>query len=243
MAVWPVVYRFGDRLKIEFEFRHGPFKIDLFISAIKLAVEVDEPFHDQKQEIDARRQRQIADELGCDFVRLRVNHPKGSSLFDQIDELSADIQRRIDELNPEEWVVAAKRPPRVSATRDGSFSKDNLDRLDEAGIPELVNDMMQDLGALGIEVSDERGPIKPGNRELGFSVILPGIKFCVSITPTRKPKLLVTASTESARQALGLSLDPKIGGKYWIIEGIERGDLTVEGVIKKLDTFRQKLDG
>lgn len=44
--------------------------IDLYYEEIKLAIEVDEKYHDTKQEHDIARQREIENELGCEFLRI-----------------------------------------------------------------------------------------------------------------------------------------------------------------------------
>ncbi len=188
MAIWPVVYRFGDRLKMEFEYQHGSFRVDLYIPSIKLAVEIDEPFHDRHQEADAARQGQIASELGCDFVRVRVKDPTGKTLFQQVEELCGHIARRVDQLKPPEWNVAAKKVYRVTPSREGGYSQAHLLALKQANIPERVEEMMKDLAALGLEVSEDMGPVVASNGELGFSIVMSGIKFVVSIRANETAK-------------------------------------------------------
>lgn len=244
MAIWPVVYRFGDRLKMVFEYQHGSFKIDLYIPAIKLAIEVDEPFHDRQQEADAARQGQISSELGCDFVRVRVKNPDGKTLFQQVEELCSHIQRRIDQVKPPEWIIAAKKVHRVTPSREGGYSQAHLQALKEAKIPERVEEMMNDLVVLGADVSEDMGPVVASNGELGFSIIMPGIKFVVSVRANETAKLLVTQYSQPELQKLGLTLDGPKKGKvdYWVINET-KGRFDIETIVERLGTYKQLLEG
>jgi very-short-patch-repair endonuclease len=245
MAIWPIVYRHGERLKMEFEYQHGTFKVDLYIPAIKLAIEIDEPFHDARQEADAARQEQISINRGCEFVRIRVKDTQGLSLFQQIEELCQDIQRRIDLVNPPEWNISAKKVYPVNPSRAGGYSQAHLQALKDARIPERVEEMMKDLGALGIEVSLDMGPVTSSNGELGFSILMPGITFVVSVRANETAKLLVTDYSRSrpVLQKLGFTLDGPKKGKvdYWVINEI-KGRFDIETVVEKLATIKQLLD-
>jgi very-short-patch-repair endonuclease len=243
MAVWPVVYRYGERLKMVFEYRHGPFIVDLYIPALKLAVEIDEPFHDLQQKADKDRQDQISSELGCDFIRLKVKDPNGKTLFQQVEVLCNEINNRIDIVKPPEWFVEAKKVRRFNPSKEAGYSEAHMRALKEAKIPESVEEMMKDLVALGLDVTEEMGPVTASNGELGFSIIFPGIKFVVSVRANETVKLLVTLYSQPTIQKLGLTLDGPKRGKvnYWVINEF-KGRFDIETVIDVLGTYKQILD-
>lgn len=46
--------------------------IDLYYPNINLAIEIDEEYHDLRQDEDANRQQEIVNELGCEFLRINA---------------------------------------------------------------------------------------------------------------------------------------------------------------------------
>ena len=46
--------------------------IDLYYPELNLAIEIDENYHDDKQEEDAARQQEIFDTIGCEFKRFNA---------------------------------------------------------------------------------------------------------------------------------------------------------------------------
>lgn len=241
MALWPLVARFGDRLKLEFEYQYANFRIDLYIPALKLAVEIDEPFHDKQAEADARRANEITCGLDCEFVRIRVADERG--LFQQIEELSSEIGRRIEQTSPPEWTISLPRSRGSVLSLEGTYGERNLAKLRATGVPELVEGMKRDLGALEIEVSDDLGPVIPSNGEMGFTAMLPGVKFCVSIRANLQAKLLVTEFTQAALDTLQITVDGPKNGRtpYWVInEFVGRHD--VNDLTGKLGIFKQMIE-
>ncbi len=246
MAVWPVVYRYGERLRMEFEYPYGTSRLDLYIPDIKLAVEIDEPHHDRQKDEDSVRQKIIEEGLNCDFVRLRAKSPEESkSLFQQVEELFKIIEERIEKYKPAPWEIKkiSRRIVSNPPSKEQGYSEENLKKLLEANIPELVEEMISDLTALGLQLSPEMGPVTPGNGELGFSVVMPDIKFSVSVRPNKLSKLLITEYTPSALEKLGISLsEPKRGRvKYWRINEFD-GRFEAETVKVQLMLYRQILD-
>ncbi len=239
MVVFPLVARFGDLVRIELEYQHGRFKIDLYIPALKLAVEVDEPFHSRQEEADARRMTCIESELGCEFTRIKVNNVAG--VYGQLDDLCQEIERRLAELSLETWQLPTRSRIRRESSSAG-YSDGNLHELEQSGIPARVSEMRLDLESLQIDVIDDLGPVIPGNGELGFSVAMPGIKFCISIRSNGQAKVLVTDYLEPALKSLGITLDgPKKGRvPYWVINEL-RGRFDIEVLTGRLATFHQIL--
>ena len=246
MAVWPVVYRYGERLRIEFEYPCGASRVDLYIPAISLAIEIDEPHHDRQQDEDIVRRKLIEEKLNSDFVRLKVKgRMESESLFDQVEELFKTIENRINTYNPAPWEIkkTSRHMTPSQPSKEQGYSEENLRKLSEANIPELVDDMISDLTALGLELSPDLGPVTPGNGELGFSVVMRDIKFSVSVRPNKLSKLLVTEYTAQALEKLGISLsEPRRGRvEYWRINEFD-GRFEAERVKLQLMLYKEMLD-
>lgn len=124
----------------------------------------------------------------------------------------------------------------------GEYADRHADDLEENGIPELVEEMKERLVAAGVKCSEELGPVIPQNGELGFSVVMPDIKFCVSVRASRKAKLLVTSYSNAVLQKLSISLDGPKGGRvnYWVINEFT-GRFESDEIINTLCAYKSKL--
>lgn len=56
------------------------YRIDLFLPEYNLSVEYDEKEHKYKQEYDRNRENNIADNIGCKFVRIKEDETVGSAI-------------------------------------------------------------------------------------------------------------------------------------------------------------------
>lgn len=103
--------------------------------------------------------------------------------------------------------------------------------------------MIADLSALSIDTTEELGPVSPSGGELGFTVILPGIRFVVSVRANGTVKTLVTQFEPGTPDRLGLTLDgPKHGAcDYWAISEMRRGALTVDQTLAALVRYNDLL--
>ena len=122
----------------------------------------------------------------------------------------------------------------------GSFSERNLQSLKDHQIPQLVETVKQELRSRQIAVSNELGHVIPSNGELGFSVIMPDITFCVSFRKNRLARLTVTEYSENAIETLGITLDgPKGGSKaeYWGINEFKKR-VDSQTLISMLTSYR-----
>ncbi|MGK5090756.1 hypothetical protein WDW89_01920 [Deltaproteobacteria bacterium TL4] len=243
MAVWPIVYRFGNRVKIEFEYCFRTYRIDLYIPSIKLAIEVDEHFHECQQEEDTIREKQIIEGLGCEFVRIKVRGSSEMSFFEQVAYACDKIQEKIDQLKLVDWSIVSRNVRLIYPSQNTGYSEAHLQTLEENEIPKLVEEMMKDLDALGIEVLEEMGPVTPSNGELGFSIQMPAIKFCVSIRANQTTKLLVTEYSENILIKLNITLDGPKRGKvdYWVINEM-KGRFDADTIVENLGIYKQLLD-
>jgi very-short-patch-repair endonuclease len=246
MATWPIVHRWGDQLDIRLEHPCGRFRIDLYVSALNLAIEVDEPHHGRQVEADAERQALIEQGLGCTFRRLRVEDGE-HSLYVQLDHLFEEMAPTIEATDRWEGPATAQR----TRVRQNAVVGDDLPRKDRlwnelvaAGVPELVQSMLDDLAAIGVETSAEDiRPLNQSNGDLGFIVLLPGLRLAVSVTKTRSVKTLVVECAEGVDQRLGLQLSGPNGGSvpYWNIAGMRRHDLSIEQTLRRIVEFRDIL--
>ena len=224
MVAWPLVYRYGELVEIIFEYPCLQYKIDMYIPVIRTAIEVDEPHHDYQMDADAQRQREIEANLNCRFSRLPVRAGE-ESLYGQLSRLFMELDTQILEREP--WQVPHRAKAKVIT---GKMAEGERQRLNEAGIPELVTSMVHELSALGIETTDDLGPVNTANGELGFTVVLTGIRFVVSVRANRSIKTLVTAFDEGVPDRLGITLvGPKQGAcPYWVVEDMKRGSLDLD---------------
>lgn len=108
---------------------------DLYIPAISLAIEIDEPHHDRQQDEDIVRQKLIEEKLNSDFVRLKVKgRMESESLFDQVEELFKTIENRINTYNPAPWEIkkTSRHMTPSQPSKEQGYSEENLRKLSEA---------------------------------------------------------------------------------------------------------------
>lgn len=103
--------------------------------------------------------------------------------------------------------------------------------------------MKQALKKHKIVVSNELGHVIHANGELGFSVIMHEITFCVSVRANKKARLTVLAYSESAVNKLGVTLNGPKGGsraEYWAINEFKQR-VDFEPLISKLIEYSSLL--
>lgn len=145
------------------------FLIDAYIPALNLAIEVDEPHHSYQVAGDQNRQHLISEQLGCEFIRINCSE----SIYSQIDAIVDHVRQA----NLEPWYY---QPPMLSL-RDGKYSQEHIEKLEEKNIPELMSAFAEELKKEGNNVREGsiRGIPNPGNGELGFLVERNGITFAI----------------------------------------------------------------
>jgi hypothetical protein len=100
-------------------------------------------------------------------------------------------------------------------------------QLLQAGIPELAANLKRQLLDRGFTISDDLGPVKPSNGELGFTVIFPNVHMALSVRANKKAKLIATKLTPEAAKHLGISMKGATQMKkpYWPIPEASRSSL------------------
>lgn len=239
MATWPLVYQYGNIVEMVFEYPCLHYRIDLYIPALKLAVEIDEPHHEWQPMADGERQKLIESQLGCRFIRLKVTGSE-RSLYKQIEDLLQDLAPIINGMDP--WQLPTRRV-RVARAMSETYSDANRIKLEQGGVPDLVESMIADLAALHIDTTEELGPLNPSNGELGFTVIFSGIRFVVSVRANGSVKTLVTQHDPGTPERLGITLDgPKHGAcDYWTIKEMRRGALSIDQTLSAMARFNDLL--
>lgn len=239
MATWPLVYRYGETVEIVFEYPCLDYRIDIYIPAVHVAIEIDESHHARQIMADAERQARIEEQLDCEFTRLKVAGEE-RSLYEQVEGLFGTLDPLINGRTP--WQLP-RRQVRVASVVTGAPAADNRLRLDEAGVPALVESMIADLAALSIDTTNDLGPVNPSSGELGFTVVLPGVRFVVSVRANGSVKTLLTKFDPSIPNRLGLTVDgPKHGScDYWTIAEMKRGALDIEQTLSALVRYNDLL--
>lgn len=166
------------------------FFIDAYIPALNIAIEIDEPHHNNQQEEDIERQRLIEEKLGCEFIRVTCDR----SLYDQVDE----IVKRVKANNLPQWI----HQPRLINIRSGEFTQNHIDDLEANNIPELMNILAEELEQEGniIKQGSIFGIPSPGNGELGFLLEREGLTFAFYGRKTGKVNVRVLSISDSVPQ-------------------------------------------
>uniref|UniRef100_UPI0040474B71 AbaSI family restriction endonuclease n=1 Tax=Rheinheimera sp. TaxID=1869214 RepID=UPI0040474B71 len=163
------------------------FFIDAYIPALNLAVEVDEPFHNNQKEEDALRQQLIEEKLKCEFIRVSCSR----SLYEQVDE----IVKRVHDAKLSPW---QHKPKRININ-NGEFKQKHIDELESNNIPELMNILAEEFEQEGVKTVSGSvfGIPSPSNGELGFLVKQDGLTVAIYGRKTGKINVRVVGFDES----------------------------------------------
>jgi very-short-patch-repair endonuclease len=156
------------------------YYIDAYMPAINLAIEIDEPYHQQQVNADKKRELAIKHKLGCDFFRVVCSE----SIYAQVDKIIA----RINSANLRAWLYKRPQPNQ----RTGEYSDSNWNALKQAGIPEMMDAFMANFEMEGyaVEHGKVNGVPSPSNGEYGFLLKYKG--FIVAIYARKSGKVRIT---------------------------------------------------
>lgn len=231
MVVYALHYALRD-VKIESQYRVGPYLIDAFVPALNIAIEIDEPHHSSRSEEDAIRESAIKKDIDCEFWRIDIE----KNVYEQVDE----IVKFINEQKLEPW--EHEIPVRTTGAQDGKYTAAHLEALEQAYTPRFVSTLRAMVEALGFSTSDcdIAGHIPAGNGLMGFMIDLDGLRMSVSVSKSNKPKLLVTSFAESSLDNFGVKLsEPCKNGEYYRIIGFE-GQRSKEELISYLIKLKDR---
>ncbi|MFA0487028.1 MULTISPECIES: AbaSI family restriction endonuclease [Vibrio] len=207
------------------------YYIDGYFPDLKLAVEIDEPFHERTKEQDALREERIKAELGCEFFRIDVNKP----VYEQVDALVDKVKA----LSPPKWEVKERSEKKNS----GEYSKSKFEKLQAANAFEFLDNIQEEIEQMGISVDTENlNPnTLPSNEMISFNVEFGKLQLTVFTRSSCKPKIIVNDFDEETLNLLGITLTGPTGTRppYWKIVGLEK-QLTREQTISYLSNLARK---
>lgn len=62
----------------------GYFLLDLYFPQLKLAIEIDEPYHNNKIDIDKKRERAVIQASDIEFIRISISNKSLDNIYDEI---------------------------------------------------------------------------------------------------------------------------------------------------------------
>ncbi|WP_132941847.1 endonuclease domain-containing protein [Vibrio crassostreae] len=219
-------------VQLRSQYKIGPYLVDGYFPDLNLVVEIDEEHHDSQIEDDRIREAYIQKELGCEFYRIDVKEP----VYEQVDQLIAKVRS----CSTAEWAIEAK------VRKEGDYSKQKREELEEVGAFDFLNCLQEDLEQLDIKIDRNHigTPLTPPNGEVGFMIHFDGLTLCMIVTKSLKPKLLVTDYAETIPEYLSLELSDwknTTGNKYKVIENF-KGQKSRDDVFEYLkNTLNQLL--
>ncbi|PSU43043.1 hypothetical protein C9J12_28455 [Photobacterium frigidiphilum] len=232
MVMYSLHYSLRD-VELLSQFSAGPYLIDGYFPDLNLAIEIDEPYHQRTKELDAIREAEIKEILGCEFFRIDVQE----SVYEQVDKLITLVRER----NPKQWII----PQKIRTESDGEYSKEHLSKLNDANAFEFIRGLREDIEEAGIhtESGDSQHSAKPSNGMLGFLACFDGLKLTVFIRASCKPKIIVQSYDTTIIEKLGIILSDRKNPKlpYWNIIGMEK-PLSREETILFLKEISRKLN-
>jgi len=214
--------------------------IDAYFPDLKLAIEIDEPYHERQQDRDAERQQQIETLLGCEFIRITCNR----SIYDQVDE----IVKIVREKGPENWEHKHAEPNQ----RSGEFSSNNWKGLLENNVPELMDTFYTVLkeGGESVRIGSIHGIPSPANGEYGFLLEKSDLTFGIYMRKSRTIRVRVLKVGPSVsknfvdKELFGRQLDYRLSPRFYAIDesiesyADEREALeAIEQLLEKLQTY------
>jgi len=222
MVMYAIHYALPEVL-IESQYQVYSYLLDGYLPDFNIAIEIDEPHHlNEKNSIhDHEREDQIKKKLGCEFIRIIVSDKvENSSVYEQINELVEKVKA----IKAVKKIPSWKYVPKPKSVRTGEYTQDKLDELKEANVFEFTDALQRDIEIIGWNTSDceINGHINKSNGQVGFMAKLDGLEISVTVTRTKKPKILVTQFDPNILNRLELKLsEPKKNGEYRTIENFK----------------------
>ena len=236
MVVYALHFALRDlELRSQYHVQVGDNKylIDLYAPALKLAIEIDEPYHFQaeQKEKDDDRQQQIEQKLGCEFYRIDCSQP----IYEQVDRLIAIIKDK----NYDMWQFQRPNYQKNS----GEYSAQHWRKLEDSGIIYEVENLRDKLSTEYDFLVDNK-PINgiPGrsNGEYGFIVYSQNSphKLAVYARATHKWHVRIV-ETDSPNFKMMKPEQPNAKGipKFYKIKELTDGTNSIEKVLETVLTW------
>ena len=114
------------------------YKIDLYFHDIKLAIEIDEKGHkDRNINDEIQREKALEKELGCEFIRMNPDK-ENFNISKAINEINRHIKKSTKKINKKSLVdELSSRFLRMEFKSDGSIKTELLKYVVKKVLPEL----------------------------------------------------------------------------------------------------------
>ena len=188
------------------------YKIDAYLPAIKLAIEIDEEYHLNNLVNDNIRQKFIEQTLGCTFIRINVTE----NVYDQVDR----IVKYVNEYNLPAWVHEIPQ----TITNTGEFSATKRDKLEKSGTYIFIEKFKSKCIEMGLTVLKEKTD-GSGNGMIGVDIFFDGLTLKAITGTSKKIKFQVLAFDPNSVLKAGINISnvvPK-NKKYRNIIDYEKG--------------------
>ena len=213
--------------------RDSPYYIDAYFPDLNLAVEIDEPHHVRQHEADSIREQEIKKKIGCSFIRINCDE----SIYGQVDSVVDHVRALIKERDIRPW----HHQPKPSYLRTGAYKAHHVKKLEENGIPELMESFENDLLTEGNDVfhgESKNGIPSISNGELGFLVKRNGFTFAIYARQTGIINVRVLNWEEGASEKAIEKLHVRQKGRYYALPDNKNG---YRGAVEAKEKFYQFL--
>lgn len=211
MGVYALHYALRE-VEIQSQYQVSPYKVDAYIPAANIIVEIDEPFHKKNKVNDEIRQKFIEEKLqGCQFIRVDVE----GNFYEQIDK----IIELIKSMSLPKWIFV---PPQVKKSYTGERSLQKNQSLLKAGIYEYLEVLIFKCNEMGLQTS-ELNSSNSGNGFLSFRINFDGIVLNLIVGVGKKIKFQLLEFAPEVIAKVGIETSKLIQNKYRNIVGYENG--------------------
>jgi hypothetical protein len=203
--------------------------IDLFYPNLNLAIEIDEEYHDLRQDEDAARQQEIINELGCEFLRINAKIDT-FNIGEAISQIKNVIAVRLEKLKQEGKFSVWTEPPTktLNQLQNETLSTIIMKTILVGGIEVLpFNQISQDIRSLAKNVIAYSGSTEYHSDLVGFTAF--SIESYIN-DPTRSTFVTPTGSTTADSPYLNTYIDNWDGTKSIVYS------------IDLLETLRRKVN-
>lgn len=210
MGIYALHYALRE-VEIISQYSVPPYKVDAFIPAAKIIIEIDEPYHKNNKVNDEIRQKYIEEKVeGCTFIRIDVE----SDFYKQIDYVVALINSK----NIPKWTYIV---PEKAKTYTGERADLKNQSLVAAGVYEYIKELIIECNDMGLSTSELTSSDK-GNGMLSFRIVYDGITLNLIVGVMKKIKFQIIEFAPEIPEKIGITVGDYIRNRYWNIADYEQ---------------------
>jgi very-short-patch-repair endonuclease len=210
MGIYALHYALRE-VEIISQYSVPPYKVDAFIPAARIIIEIDEPYHKDNKVNDAIRQKYIEEKVaGCTFIRIDVD----LDFYKQIDNVVELIKSK----NIPKWTYSV---PEKIKNYTGERAKLKNQSLLAAGVYEYIDELINECNDMGLSTSELTSSDK-GNGMLSFRVVYDGITLNLIVGVMKKIKFQIIGFAPEIPDKIGITIGNYIRNRYWNIAGYEQ---------------------